>query len=101
MITTFLAGLATTTTKMNRFNLRGKFPSDDQRFPYVAKLWAVRMVGNHCNDIRINGKDDDITEDLGDLAENSYAYQFPYTNSTVKKIKAIYPMPKNTTTTTL
>ncbi|MBP7533472.1 MAG: VWA domain-containing protein [Chitinophagales bacterium] len=70
--------------QMNRFNLRGKFPSDDQRFPYVAKLWAVRMVGNHCNDIRINGKDDDITEDLGDLAEN-FMLTTPYTNSIVKK----------------
>lgn len=70
--------------QMNRFNLRGKFSADDQRFPYVAKLWAVRMVGNHCNDIRINGKDDDIIEDLGDLAEN-FMLTTPYTNSIVKK----------------
>lgn len=70
--------------QMNRFNLRGKFPADDQRYPQVAKLWAVRMLGYYCNDIRINGKDDDINEDMTDLAE-TFMLANPYTNTLVKK----------------
>lgn len=70
--------------QMNRFNLRGKFPDEDERFPFVAKLWATRMVGYHCNDVRLNGTDPDIYEDMADLADE-FMLTTPYTNGLIKK----------------
>jgi Ca-activated chloride channel family protein len=61
------------------YSLEATFPEEDDAFPFVARLWAVRKVGYLLDQIRLNGETPELVDEIVALSKK-YAIITPYTS---------------------
>jgi Ca-activated chloride channel family protein len=57
----------------------GTFPSEDLSQDFIPRLWATRKIGLLLNEIRLNGEDDELVEEIVRLS-TEYGIMTPYTS---------------------
>ena len=62
--------------------LAAEFPANDSSAPFLPRLWAMRKVGNLLEEIRLNGPNQELINEVVDLAQK-HGIVTPYTSQLV------------------
>ncbi len=74
--------------KKMRYEHRFVFPKKDTNHPFVPELWAQRRVGFLLDEIRLQGEDKELVEEVTGLAKK-YGIVTPYTSYLILEDSAI------------
>lgn len=62
-----------------KFEYSADFPREDRQYPFLPRLWATRRIGYLLEQIRLNGEDKELVEEVVRLATR-YGILTPYTS---------------------
>jgi Ca-activated chloride channel homolog len=65
--------------KVQRFEYKVNFPSEETKNDFIPYLWAARHVGYLLDQIRLNGEDRELVEEATEIARK-YGVVTPYTS---------------------
>lgn len=68
--------------KVQEYRSQEFFPQKSTEYEFVPRLWAVRKIAYLLNQIRANGEDPEIVEEIVNLAKK-YGIVTPYTSSII------------------
>jgi len=66
------------------FGLQATFPEEDDAYPFVARLWAVRKIGWLLDQIRLHGESPELVDEIVRLSKK-YAIITPYTSFLIRE----------------
>lgn len=66
------------------------FPSEDESNDFIPRLWATRKIGYLLDQIRLNGEDPELVEEIVSLSKR-YGLITPYTSFLIVEDEAVPP----------